>query len=285
MQAYVQKTNSTMQQAAAEMAALRQEAQGAAAGTGAGDAQPELSQAGTAASLNSCMQEISASSDSSSSEVPETAGETSDAAQDSSLGEAASGTGRGPDAADGGSASSGGCPYIGFSASSNFLDAQSLWDATMAFSIAEHFTQQHTSSQRQDSRAACSSSSRGSAAAGKDEAGESSTALASSVAAAAGKGDRGPSGAASGPAEAGSAAPLVVHVCGKFHSEGGYGITEHLAQYAPALRVLVVTFVPTWECVEVGEEAFRRDRLGLYGNFVVLTDLRLPRSFEVEHPL
>ena len=32
----------------------------------------------------------------------------------------------------------GGCPYIGFNVSTNFLDAQSLWDATMAFSIAEH---------------------------------------------------------------------------------------------------------------------------------------------------
>jgi len=29
-----------------------------------------------------------------------------------------------------------GCPYIGFSASSNFLDAQVLWDAAMASSIA-----------------------------------------------------------------------------------------------------------------------------------------------------
>lgn len=32
---------------------------------------------------------------------------------------------------------SGGCPYIGFDVSSNFLDAQVLWDATMAHAIAQ----------------------------------------------------------------------------------------------------------------------------------------------------
>ena len=285
MQAYVQKTNSTMQQAAAEMAALRREAEGPSSSSDADDVQPEQSQAATAAvSDNGRIQ------DSSSGEVARTAGEASGAAQESSSEEAASGTGEEPSAAVAeGSASSGGCPYIGFSASSNFLDAQSLWDATMAFSIAEHFTQQQQSPLRQDIRAASSSSEP--AAADVSEAGQSSTALAYSAHpssnrhAAAGSDDRSASGAASGPGHAGSAAPLVVHVCGKFHSEGGYGITEHLAQYAPALRVLVVTFVPTWECVEVEEEAFRRDRLGLYGNFVVLTDLKLPRSFEVEHPL
>ena len=36
-----------------------------------------------------------------------------------------------------GESSGGGCPYIGFSVSSNFLDAQTLWDATMGHSIAQ----------------------------------------------------------------------------------------------------------------------------------------------------
>jgi uncharacterized iron-regulated protein len=37
---------------------------------------------------------------------------------------------------------------------------------------------------------------------------------------------------------------LVVHVNGAFHSEGGLGVPEQLAHYAPAARVLVVTFDP-----------------------------------------
>jgi hypothetical protein len=32
----------------------------------------------------------------------------------------------------------GGCPYIGFNVSTKFLDAQTLWDASMAYNISEH---------------------------------------------------------------------------------------------------------------------------------------------------
>lgn len=38
---------------------------------------------------------------------------------------------------------------------------------------------------------------------------------------------------------------LVVHVNGRFHSEAGLGIPEHLARYRPGARALVVTFRPT----------------------------------------
>jgi uncharacterized iron-regulated protein len=38
---------------------------------------------------------------------------------------------------------------------------------------------------------------------------------------------------------------LVLHVTGAFHSEGGLGIPEHLAHYAPGARALVVTFDPS----------------------------------------
>ena len=41
------------------------------------------------------------------------------------------------------------------------------------------------------------------------------------------------------------APPLVVHVNGAFHSEDGLGVPEHLARYAPAARVVVVTFTPS----------------------------------------
>ena len=38
---------------------------------------------------------------------------------------------------------------------------------------------------------------------------------------------------------------LVVHVNGSFHSEGGLGIPEHLARYAPDAHAFVVTLRPT----------------------------------------
>ena len=38
---------------------------------------------------------------------------------------------------------------------------------------------------------------------------------------------------------------LVVHLNGSFHSEGGLGVPEHLARYAPEARALVVTFRPS----------------------------------------
>lgn len=42
------------------------------------------------------------------------------------------------DGTDSKSERAGGCPYIGFNVSSKFMDAQCLWDASMAFSLARH---------------------------------------------------------------------------------------------------------------------------------------------------
>ena len=227
----MQKTNSTMQQAAEEMTALRRQAQEAAPAAVRTDGQ-EPSSLGVALDMPQSrqMQQPSLQPEVVSSDASIPAVDGTSTAQ------------------EGG----GGCPYIGFSASSQFLDAQSLWDATMAYSIAEHFQQQ---------QGACSSSGGMAAASSEDDTGQVER-----------------------PGQP-PARPLVVHVCGKFHSEGGFGIMEHLAEYAPTLRVLVVTFVPTWEPVVVEEDAFRTQQLGLFGNFVVLTDIKLPRSFEVQHPL
>jgi uncharacterized iron-regulated protein len=52
---------------------------------------------------------------------------------------------------------------------------------------------------------------------------------------------------------------LIVHLNGSFHSEGGLGAPEHLARYAPAARVLVVTFRPSEsldKAPDPGDDAF-----------------------------
>jgi len=158
-----------------------------------------------------------------------------------------------------------GCPYIGLTVSSNFLAAQSLWDATMAHAIAKALQgQQHQQQHHQGlpgvepaSSAADSSSAGGSSS--------SST------------GD----GSSSRPAPQG---PLIIHVCGKFHCEDRLGIPEHLAAYAPGAKVLVVVFTPHDNMDMTPEDARLAGLLGS-ADFVVLTDSSLPRSFTVEHPL
>ncbi|PNH08738.1 hypothetical protein TSOC_004681 [Tetrabaena socialis] len=72
---------------------------------------------------------------------------------------------------------------------------------------------------------------------------------------------------------------------GKFHSEQRLGICEHLAALAPAARVCIVTFVPSGRGVSVAREVLERGRLHTYGDWLVLTDGQLPRSFGSEHPV
>jgi uncharacterized iron-regulated protein len=59
-------------------------------------------------------------------------------------------------------------------------------------------------------------------------------------------------------------APLVLHLNGSFHTEGGLGIPEHLARYAPAARPLVVTLRPS-------DDLDRAPDPGT-DDFVILTD-------------
>lgn len=83
---------------------------------------------------------------------------------------------------------------------------------------------------------------------------------------------------------------LVVHVCGKFHVDGRLGIPEHLEGYAPNADMAVVSFIPC-DLVKlrsgehlhqvVPEAAF----INTAGDFVVLTNDQIPRSFEVNHPV
>ncbi|MEM9996690.1 MAG: ChaN family lipoprotein [Bacteroidota bacterium] len=68
---------------------------------------------------------------------------------------------------------------------------------------------------------------------------------------------------------------LVLHVTGSFHSESGLGIPEHLARLRPGARVLIVTMQPA---SDLG--AFDADAHTGLGDFVVLTDASLPRTYE-----
>lgn len=92
------------------------------------------------------------------------------------------------------------------------LDAQSLWDATMAFSMAEELLRHPNA--------------------------------------------------------------LIVHVVGKFHCEGRLGIPDHLLRYRPGTKFVVVTVEPADDIT-----AFTENHKGL-GDFVILTDSKLPRSYE-----
>jgi uncharacterized iron-regulated protein len=67
---------------------------------------------------------------------------------------------------------------------------------------------------------------------------------------------------------------FVLHVNGRFHSEERLGVPEHLLRYRPGTRVLVVTIVADRSFPDF--DAATKARLG---DFVILTDSRLPRSF------
>lgn len=108
-------------------------------------------------------------------------------------------------------------------------------------------------------------------------------------------GDRGAAAAATAPLRA-THAPLVLHVCGKFHVEQRLGIPEHLAEYAPDARVLTVVCVPG--DVEAWSDAARRDatatdvcrtgynlnELCALADYVVIGNAALPRSFTMGRP-
>ncbi|EFJ43948.1 hypothetical protein VOLCADRAFT_95888 [Volvox carteri f. nagariensis] len=154
------------------------------------------------------------------------------------------------------------CPHIGLTLRSNFVEAQNLWDAVMADSIVRTL--------RQLGAAAGSSSS---------------TSNGDDVGAVAAAGGGGTGGAAEVAAGAPGRRPLVVHICGKFHSEQRLGICEHLAVAGPAAAVCVITFVPSGRGVTVPSATLTTAGLHTYGDWLVLTDGKLPRSFDSDHPV
>ena len=92
------------------------------------------------------------------------------------------------------------------------LDSQSLWDATMAYSIAEFFKNNKN--------------------------------------------------------------PIVVHLNGSFHTEQRLGTAEHLLKFRPNVRFIVVTM--RYEEDFTKFDPTKHENLG---DFVILTDSKVPRSF------
>ncbi|MEP7039739.1 MAG: ChaN family lipoprotein [Acidobacteriota bacterium] len=96
---------------------------------------------------------------------------------------------------------------------SKILESQTLWDATMAFSIAEYLKNNKNS--------------------------------------------------------------LVVHLNGSFHTENRLGTAEQLLKFSPRLKVLVVTIKS-----EDDFNKFDKTKHLNLGDFVILTDAKIPRSFK-----
>ncbi len=96
---------------------------------------------------------------------------------------------------------------------SKILDSQTLWDATMAFSISE-FTQKNKNA-------------------------------------------------------------LVVHLNGSFHTENRLGTAEQLLKYNPKAKVLVVTMRYEGDFTN-----FDRTKHSNLGDYVILTDAKIQRSFK-----
>jgi uncharacterized iron-regulated protein len=96
---------------------------------------------------------------------------------------------------------------------SKIFEAQTLWDATMAFSIAEYLRKDKNN--------------------------------------------------------------LVVHLNGSFHTENRLGTAEQLQRFQPNAKILVVTMRS-----EEGYAKFDRVKHSGLGDFVILTDAKLPRSFK-----
>ena len=103
-------------------------------------------------------------------------------------------------------------PSTGEHGGDTMLDAQTLWDATMAWSIAEHLTRKPGSK--------------------------------------------------------------VVHMVGGFHSETGTGTPEHLVQYRPGTRFMVITMKTTDDI-----NTFNPEEHAGMGEFVILGDSSLPRTY------
>lgn len=69
--------------------------------------------------------------------------------------------------------------------------------------------------------------------------------------------------------------PLVVHLNGAFHTENHLGTVEHLLKYSPKARILVVTMRYDDDFTKFDKEK----HTGL-GDFVILTDTKVPRTFK-----
>jgi uncharacterized iron-regulated protein len=69
--------------------------------------------------------------------------------------------------------------------------------------------------------------------------------------------------------------PLVVHLNGSFHTENRLGTPEHLQKFQPKAKVIVVTMR-----YEENFENFDKAKHENLGDFVILTNAKVPRSFK-----
>eukprot|EP01043_Picozoa_sp_COSAG02_P040093 COSAG02_NODE_3216_length_7160_cov_11.806260_5_plen_491_part_00 len=144
------------------------------------------------------------------------------------------------------SADEGACPYIGFDHTklTAMLEAQCLWDASMAWTLAKFHCQARP------------------------------------------KGNTG---------KVQSAAGLVLHINGSFHSRGRRGIPERLVQYCASgdgpgartgPRCLVVTCASSTDVGNFPAHLAAFASTGGTGDdFIILTDDAVSPSFEIEHPV
>lgn len=70
----------------------------------------------------------------------------------------------------------------------------------------------------------------------------------------------------------------IVHVNGSFHLEKKLGILDHLSRYRPGVRMLVITMTPAKSFPNWDES------LKGAGDFVILTDPSLPRTYSTDPP-
>lgn len=70
------------------------------------------------------------------------------------------------------------------------------------------------------------------------------------------------------------ASALLIHVNGNFHSEERLGVPEQILHYRPKTRTLVITIVN-----DKSYPDFDAARLGKLGDFIIVTDPSLARSF------
>jgi len=66
---------------------------------------------------------------------------------------------------------------------------------------------------------------------------------------------------------------LLVHLNGSFHTENRLGTVEHLLKYNPKTKILVVTM--RYEDAFANFDKTKHEGLG---DFVILTDAKVPRS-------
>lgn len=69
--------------------------------------------------------------------------------------------------------------------------------------------------------------------------------------------------------------PLIINLNGSFHTENRLGTVEHLLKYNPKARVLVVTMR-----YENDFQNFDKAKHSNLGDFVILTNAKVPRSFD-----